>query len=119
METARIANALVFGVLAVASWALWWRRRDARTAWLAGALGCLGVGTLVALVLPQDSGDPVVGGWLWLGKLGVLLPIILYPYLLLRFAASFDRRPALSRVAAALTALVAVTMLAFPSIPAG
>jgi signal transduction histidine kinase/CheY-like chemotaxis protein/HPt (histidine-containing phosphotransfer) domain-containing protein len=119
METARIANAVVFGVLAVASIVLWWRRRDTATAWLAGALTCLGLATLTGLALPQEPSGRLVGWQLWLGKLGVLLPIVLYPYCLLRFAASFDRRPALSRAAAVLTALVAVTLLAFPSIPGG
>ena len=118
METARIANAVVFGVLGAASLVLWSRRRDAATAWLAASLSCLGLGTLVGLALPQNSPERLVGWQLWLGKVGVLLPLVLYPYCLLRFAASFDRQRVLSRVAAAVTALVTVAMLAFPYLPA-
>jgi signal transduction histidine kinase/CheY-like chemotaxis protein/HPt (histidine-containing phosphotransfer) domain-containing protein len=116
METARIVNGIVFGGLAVGSLVLWRRRRDAATAWLAGALVCLGLGTLVSLALPQSSAA-VTGGRLWAAKIGVLLPIIVYPYCLLRFAGSFDRRRVLSRVAGGITAAVAGTMLAFPYFP--
>src|SRR5215213_7394242 len=108
MEAARIVNALMFGGLAVGSLVLWRRRRDGATAWLAGALVCLGLGTLVGLVLPSSSTEPLSGWQLWVGKIGVLLPIIVYPYCLLRFAASFDRRRVLPRVAGAVTALVAL-----------
>jgi signal transduction histidine kinase/DNA-binding response OmpR family regulator/HPt (histidine-containing phosphotransfer) domain-containing protein len=118
VEVARIVNAVVFGVLATAALVLWSQRRDAATAWLARALGCLGLSTLVGLALPQDSVTPLVGWQLWLGKMGVLLPLVLYPYCLLRFAASFDRQRVLARVAAVPTALVAGTMLAFPYLPA-
>jgi signal transduction histidine kinase/CheY-like chemotaxis protein/HPt (histidine-containing phosphotransfer) domain-containing protein len=117
MEAARIVNALMFGGLAVGSLVLWRRRRDGATAWLAGALVCLGLGTLVGLVLPNPSTAPLAGWRLWVGKVGVLLPIIVYPYCLLRFAASFDRRRLLPRVAAVVTALVALTMLALPGFP--
>jgi two-component system sensor histidine kinase/response regulator len=117
METARIVNGIVFGGLAVGSLVLWRRRRDAATAWLAGALVCLGLGTLVSLALPQSSGAALTGGRLWAAKIGVLLPIILYPYCLLRFAGSFDRRRVLSRVAGGITAAEAGTMLAFPYFP--
>jgi signal transduction histidine kinase len=118
MEATRIVNALMFGGLAVGSLVLWGRRRDGATAWLAGALVCLGVGTLVGLVLPDSSAVPLTGWQLWVGKVGVLLPIIVYPYCLLRFAASFDRRRVLPRVAGVITALVALAMLAFPYFPA-
>ena len=47
----------------------------------------------------------------------MLLPIIVYPYCLLRFADSFKRRRGLSRVAGVLTAVVALTVLAFPYFP--
>ncbi|MFL6028267.1 MAG: ATP-binding protein [Friedmanniella sp.] len=117
METARIVNAVVFGGLAVGSLVLWSRRRDGATAWLAGALGCLGLATLVGLALPSASATPLTGGQLWVGKLGVLLPTILYPYCLLRFAASFDRRRALSRAAGVVTGIVAGAMLLFPYFP--
>ena len=117
LEIVRIVNAVVFGVLAIASVALWWRRRDSATAWLAGALSCLGVGTLITLGLSPDSTERLVGWELWLGKLGVLLPFVLYPYCLLRFAASFDRRRVLSWVAGAATGLVAVTLVALPYLP--
>src|SRR3954469_19862080 len=117
METTRIVNAVVFGGLAVGSLVLWSRRRDGATAWLAGALSCLGLGTLVGLALPAESAAPLTGGQLWVGKLGVLLPTILYPYCLLRFAASFDRRRALSQAAGVVTGIVAGAMLLFPYFP--
>ncbi len=118
MEMLRWINAVVLGLLGLASLALWLRRRDVATAWLAGSLGCLGLATLVGLAVPQSSA-PLVGWPMWLVKVGVLLPLILYPYCLLRFATSFDHRLALVRAAGIATALVAVVMLAFPYVPTG
>lgn len=112
-----LVNMILFVVLAVSSLLLWWRRRDSASAWLAGAWSCLGVAVLVMLAQP-DTNVAQYGVQSWVSKLGLALPILLYPYCFLRFAASFDRRRVLTRIAAAMTFLVSVTMLAWPYWPA-
>ncbi|HEX8508987.1 MAG TPA: response regulator, partial [Propionibacteriaceae bacterium] len=109
-------NTVLFCLMAASSLFLWWRRRDGASAWLARAWGCLAIAVLVRIVSPASTQG--TDGWQeWVTKLAVVLPIILYPYCLVRFAASFDRRRLLSRIAGALTLLVAVPMLAFPYWP--
>jgi signal transduction histidine kinase/CheY-like chemotaxis protein/HPt (histidine-containing phosphotransfer) domain-containing protein len=112
-----LLHIVLFCALAAASLILWWRRRDSASAWLAGAWGCMAVAVLVSSVVPTT--DVVSRGWrMWVTKLGVMLPILLYPYCFLRFAASFDRRRLVVRVAGGLTALAAAVMLVFPYWPA-
>ena len=117
MELARVVNAMVFCGLAVSSLVLWRRRRDVAAAWLAAGLCCLGLGTLLGLALPQQASDQLSAGQVWLSKLGVIVPIVVYPYCLLRFADSFERRRGLSWAAGAMTAVVALGVLAFPYLP--
>ncbi len=117
MDALRWINAVVLGVLGLASLALWLRRRDVATAWLAGSLSCVGLATLAGLALPREP--TLLTGWpMWQAKVGVLLPLVFYSYCLLRFAASFDRRAAMSRAAGIATVVVAATMMGFPYIPA-
>ena len=109
---APVIDAIVFGGLALFSLLLWRRRRDPATGWLAAALCSLGLASIVRPLLVEDGSSAT---WqVWLSKLGLLLPLILYPYCLLRFAASFDRRRLLPVLGGILTALVALAMLALP-----
>ena len=116
--TMHIFNIATFGLLAVSSLYLWWRRRDAPSAWLAGAWGCLCVAVLVAVALPQATTGPMNGWAEWVIKVGVIMPIVLYPYCFFRFAASFDQRRIMSRVAASVTFVVIAAELALPYWPA-
>ncbi|WP_375431575.1 response regulator [uncultured Friedmanniella sp.] len=112
----QIMNTTLYLGLAASSLYLWWRRRDTASAWLAGAWNILGVAVIVGLVLPQGTG-PRHGFDEWLLKVGWVLPLLLYPYCLLRFAGSFDRGRLVRRYAGIQTIIAAGTMLAFPYWP--
>ncbi len=113
----QILSTALFVVLAASALYLWSRRRDPQSAWLAAAWGSLGMAVVVSLFLPKTVGE-VDGAQEWVLKVGVLLPILFYPYCLIRFAASFERSPFVRRLAGVKTVVVSCTMLAFPYWPA-
>lgn len=111
---AQVVSAAVFVAIAIRVFAQWQIRRDAPSAWLALTFGALGAVLVVALVAP-DEPDGVAG--LLLTKL-LLLGIVLYPWLLFRFTAAFDRPPGWLRWVAALVSAGAIAAtIALPEFP--
>ena len=109
-----VVDAVAFSVLTLAVLTRWRRERDAPAGWLTATFGTLAVVLLAALVLPDDATG--TAGQLWVKGLVVL--IVLYPYFLYRFMASFgsaDRR--LDQAAGLATAAALVATVALPSFP--
>ena len=105
----------VFVVLGVAAIDAWYRRRGAARAWLAGTFGVLALVSLIGLVLPEESEPRSVQDWIVRGLLAL---IILFPYFLFRFAASFRTRPRWLEVGAlAVTVGICLAGFAFHEIP--
>ncbi|MGH9264476.1 MAG: ATP-binding protein [Acidimicrobiales bacterium] len=114
VEVTRYLNDLVFGGLALAALVHWRRTRAAGSSWVAAMFGSLAAIVGASLLLP---GEVASGPVLWVEKL-LLVVLLLFPYFLYRFAATFEaRRPATDRMAVALTALVALVTLVLPRIP--
>lgn len=113
-EVLRETQLVVLGGLGVLAFRLWLARRDAAQGWIAATFGLLGAVVVVARVLPMDTD---VTGVAWATRLLVAV-LVLFPYFLFRFMATFERqRPWISRGAAALTAVVSVWALLLPRIP--
>ena len=94
-----------------------WRAHRGRPAlWAALAFGALGTVVIAARLLPED---PQGGAAEW-GLKGLIAVLVLFPYFLYRFAASFEPRPFgwLDALAAGLTAAIVAWTFALPDIPA-
>ena len=102
-------------MLGVAALRLWQRRRGAPAGWLAATFGVLAFVVIVGRVLPQPQHSAILR---WFQKIDVIV-LLLFPYFLFRFAAAFEEMSVVvRRVAAGLTAAVAVWTLLLPRIPA-
>jgi signal transduction histidine kinase len=105
----RIAELIIFGVLAVASLQRWSQRRDRAGLWAAATFGVL-AGVVVWSFLLDPNSESDVASW----ERKVLVAILLlFPYCLFRYAAEFSSpSPRLRRLAEVLTAgVVAWTFL--------
>mgnify|MGYP000011629161 CR=1 FL=1 len=103
---------IALGVFAINAWI---RRRGAARAWLAGTFGVLSLVTALGLVLPEDNEPRSVGDVVSRILLGL---IVLFPYFLFRFAASFRTRPKWVEAAAlALTAGLFLSIHVFHELP--
>jgi signal transduction histidine kinase len=105
---------VAFVALAVVCFQQWRSRRDEPAFWALLTFGLLAVVAASGLVTDALAGDTPPE---WLSKL-VIAVVVLFPYLLFRFAASFgwpSRRVELA--ALALTAAVVVWAAALPTIP--
>jgi signal transduction histidine kinase len=114
-DVLRWATDVLFVALGAAAVLHWRRRRGEASGWLAGTFGVLAAIVLVGIFLPQHH----YSGWqLWLTKL-LIAALVLFPYMLYRFAASFARpsRAGLF-IAGTATAVVVGFALALPSLPA-
>src|SRR5688572_26909781 len=78
---------VALGVVAINAWV---RRRGRARAWLAGTFGVLSLVTVLGLVLPEQTEPRSIGDWV---SRSLLVLIVLFPYFLFRFAASFRTRP--------------------------
>jgi PAS domain S-box-containing protein len=108
-----ITNALFISLAGVCL--LRWRRERGRaTAWLAGTFGLLAGVVVVGVVLEVTvAGEPPA----WAVKL-LLGPLILFPYLLFRFAASLERAARRTEIVTGVLAGTTVAWtLALPSFP--
>jgi signal transduction histidine kinase len=102
-----------FGLAAVAGRA-WRRHREPAAGMLALTFGILGAVVLAGNALPVHSHDAAVG---WARKL-VVAGLLLFPYCLYRFTASFEPpRVRSDRVAAAMTAAVVFATALVPRFP--
>ncbi|MEA2461047.1 MAG: hypothetical protein QOH90_1224, partial [Actinomycetota bacterium] len=92
-----------------------WRRRGGQAAgWLAATFGVLGAVVLFGRFLPMDTSSTLLQ-WVQKVELAVL---VLFPYFLYRFMASFDYPPEwMNRAAVALTGVTVAFSLALPKIP--
>lgn len=103
---------LVLGVAAINGWI---RRRGPARAWLAATFGVLSLVTLLGLVLPEDPEPRSPDDWV--ARTSLVL-IVLFPYFLFRFAATFRTRPRpVEAVALAATVGLGVTAYFFHEIP--
>lgn len=94
-----------------------WRAHRGRPAlWAALAFGALGTVIIAGRALP-NSPDGGAAEW---GLKALLAVLVLFPYLLYRFAVSFEHRPFgwLDALATGLTAAIVVWTFALPDIPA-
>ena len=107
----RSAELVVFTVLALVALRQWRVRRDVPSRELAVTFGVLS-GVLVVARLVPSGGDDV--GTQLVGRV-LLVGLVLFPYLLQRFAAAFEALPRWTTRAG--TALVAVTVLATVTLP--
>jgi signal transduction histidine kinase len=102
-------------VLGIAAINAWVRRRGPARGWLAGTFGVLASVTLLGLVLPDESEPRSLTDWV---TRSLLVLIVLFPYFLFRFAASFRTRPKwLEAAALALTGGLGVTAYFFHELP--
>jgi PAS domain S-box-containing protein len=108
-----VTNAL-FVSLAGVCLLRWLRERGRPAAWLAATFGTLAGLVVMGLVLEITADGPPPA---WVTKL-ILAPIILFPYLLFRFAASLERAARRTEVVAGVLAGTTVAWtLALPSLP--
>jgi signal transduction histidine kinase len=113
-EVLRETQLVVLGGLGVLALRLWLARRDAAQGWIAATFGLLGAVVVFARVLPTDTTVTWVA---WATRVLVAV-LVLFPYFLFRFMATFQRQPPwVSRGAAAATAVVAGWALLLPKIP--
>ena len=115
VELVGYVNQALFVFLGLVCFVQWRRRGGRPAAWLAVAFGALGGATALGVLLPKGSD----GTWAtWLEKV-VIVALLLFPYLLCRFAASLEPLPRwASRSAHGLTAVVVISVLAVPVLPA-
>ncbi len=113
-EIVRALNAVAICALAVWLLVQWRKNRDEATRWATLAFGVLGAVVLIGQALPEEADG---SGLVWLRKATVVL-VVVFPYLLYRFAASFRRPPpVVGRLVAALTGLLVVWTVVLPRIP--
>lgn len=92
----------------------WLRHREPATGWLAITFGLLAAVLGLFEVLPNDP----QGLKIWLVVKVSLCSLLLFPYCLYRFMASFEKPPLAIRIAArVLAGVVVVTTLLLPSLP--
>jgi len=113
-RTLEYVQLAVFLAVAAAATLRWVQRRGAIRAWLAATLGLLGAVVLAGQFLPkvpESTADR-------LAQKAVICLILLFPYFLYRFMASFERPPEwLERVAAGVTLLALAVTVAIPAFP--
>lgn len=120
META--SEVLEYGYAAVllaltgAALARWRRGGGDAARWVALTFGSLGVVTAMLTLLPDEASGTAAG---WVRK-AAAAGLVLFPYLLFRFVATFaPRRQVLDRAAVAVTGAAALLVLVLPEIHLG
>jgi signal transduction histidine kinase len=108
------ANVVAFAALACVCYGVWQRERSDPARWAFLTFALLGAVSVAGAIIDAVAGsDPGV----WLNKLVIAL-VVLFPYFLFRFAASFSRPiRSVEGAAALLTAILVVWTLALPDIP--
>ena len=105
LEWLQVISNTVFLLVSLASVALWWRRRSAATAWVAGTFVLFAVIILSSILGPDPSEQPR-----WYST-AIILALLVSPYPLFRFADSLvtARRWARRAADAFIVVLVATT----------
>jgi PAS domain S-box-containing protein len=102
-EALELLSVVAYAGLAVIAFAQWLRQRSRAAAWLAATFGTIGGVSLAGRVLPEDH------RWTQIVLVGLL---VLFPYFLYRFMATFvPQRRVVEVGAAALTALTVLSTL--------
>lgn len=118
-EVLRIMQMVILASLVAASFGKWRRRSVAATAWFAATLAFLTAGSVINHLLSETTPagvGPFEG--VVVGRKILILSVVLVPYALFRFAASFRSEPRWRmRVAAGATAAVCAWALFLPSVP--
>jgi two-component system sensor histidine kinase MtrB len=110
-----IVNSAVFVALAIVSVRQWSRRRDAAAGWLVLAFLSLGLIVSIGRLVPTDPHGLVEVG---AQRVEVVL-LVLFPFLLYRFATVFVRPSRrLQRLVGALTVVLSVSTFVLPRFPA-
>jgi signal transduction histidine kinase len=110
-----VLNGVIFVTLALVALTQWRRRRDPAAGWLAFALGMLGLIVSAGRLVPAHPHGLLEEG---AQRVEILL-LVLFPYMLYRFATAFAPPfRGLQRAVAALTLGLSVWTLLLPSIPA-
>lgn len=115
LDALEVAQTVIFVLLAVFTLRQWVRHRDAPSAWAAATFATLGAVVLVGIFLPEDPS----GAALWAEK-ALVAVLLLFPYLLYRFASSFRPFPrAVDAAAGVLTAVACGSIFLFDELPEG
>jgi len=110
-----VLNGVIYVTLAVVAFTQWRRRRDPAAGWLASALGTLGLIVSVGRLVPADP----EGLWQEAAQRGEILLLVLFPYMLYRFATEFaPPSVGLRRAITALTVGLSLWTLLLPNVPA-
>lgn len=113
-DALEIVQLFVFVGLGLVAFVQWRRRGGTAAGWLAATFGVLATVVLTGRFLPVHSESEIIA---WVRKLEIAV-LVLFPYFLYRFMASFERPPKLlSNLAAALTAGTILFALLLPEIP--
>ena len=115
IEFLRYVNMASTFLIAVACLYQWHKHRTAPARWAAMAFGSIGCITLAGLIINPAKGEELSG--LWVNALVAVL--VLFPYFLYRFTASFEKPGRLlSRLVDASTLAIVAATFALPAIPA-
>jgi hypothetical protein len=110
------ATTVAYVVLGLLAFLQWQRQRTRQSGWLAATFLVLGVVLLVAEALPET---PRTDSQMLLGK-AVIAVLLLFPYFLFRFAATFEKpSPVMEIFAGGMTALTVVWSLFVEFVPEG
>ncbi|MGH2810299.1 MAG: hypothetical protein ACRDIA_05395, partial [Actinomycetota bacterium] len=105
---------IIFAALAASAFAVWRRRRDPSSAWIAVTFTLLGVLFVAGRFVPRNT-DAV---WAtWTNKF-LVVTLVAFPYCLFRFIGTMNKiRKSALYGATALTLLLAITILAIDDLP--
>jgi signal transduction histidine kinase len=107
-------NVFVFAAIAFVCLLQWRRRRDEPARWAALTFALLGAVALTGEIIDAVYGDDGAGGWV---DTIILALVVLFPYLLFRFGASFGRTRREGEIAAAALTAVVFAWAFFVEIP--
>jgi signal transduction histidine kinase len=108
-------NVFVFAAIALVCLRQWRRRRDEPARWAAATFALLGAVALAGEIIDAAYGEDGAGEWV--DKIIVAL-IVLFPYSLYRFGASFGRRRREVEISAAALTVIVFVWAFFVDIPA-
>src|SRR5918994_3210620 len=114
VEVLRYVTLIAFIALAVVGTWQWYKRRDQPTKWLALTFLSIGLVAVAGLFTPEEIDSTALQ---WVVKIEILV-LILFPYLLFRFSASFGGMTRRTEwLAGILTGIVAVWTLLLSRLP--